>query len=185
MGGKNASLGEMISQLSPLGVRVPGGFATTAAAFRDFLSANQLASENRRAAQEPGCGRRQSAGCEAGATIRRWVVDAPFPAHLDAEVRKAYTDLCRWRGRPICRLRCARRRRPRICPTLPFAGQQETFLNIHGIDNLLAAIKRVFASLCTTTARSPTASTRASATRMWRSPPAFSAWCAATSAPRA
>jgi pyruvate,water dikinase len=83
---------------------------------------------------------------QAGATIRRWVVDAPFPAHLDAEVRKAYTDLCNG-GTSDLSFAVRSSATAEDLPDASFAGQQETFLNIHGIDNLLAAIKRVFASL--------------------------------------
>src|SRR5215831_13479309 len=90
VGGKNASLGEMISQLSPLGVRVPGGFATTAAAFRDFLASDGLSGRIDAILQKLDVDN-VKALAQAGATIRRAVVETPFPTRLEAEVRKAYS----------------------------------------------------------------------------------------------
>ncbi|HTO43828.1 MAG TPA: phosphoenolpyruvate synthase [Burkholderiales bacterium] len=145
VGGKNASLGEMISQLSPLGVRVPGGFATTASAYRDFLAGGGL---------DRGIDRQLEALdvddvkalARVGASIRRSIVEAPFPARLEAELREAYARL--GDGGPV-ELSFAVRSSATAedLPDASFAGQQETFLNIHGVDNLLTAIKHVFASL--------------------------------------
>jgi pyruvate,water dikinase len=145
VGGKNASLGEMISQLSPLGVRVPGGFATTAAAFRDFLSANGLAAKIDGVLKTLDVDN-VKALAQVGATIRRSIVDAPFPPQLDAQVRKAYADLSNG-GSAELSFAVRSSATAEDLPDASFAGQQETFLNIHGIDNLLAAIKHVFASL--------------------------------------
>ena len=145
VGGKNASLGEMISQLSPLGVRVPGGFATTAAAFRDFLSANGLVAKIDGLLKTLDVDN-VKALAQAGATIRKSIVDAPFPAQLDAQVRKAYADLSNG-GSAEMSFAVRSSATAEDLPDASFAGQQETFLNIHGIDNLLAAIKHVFASL--------------------------------------
>jgi len=145
VGGKNASLGEMISQLSPLGVRVPGGFATTAAAFRDFLAGNGLAAKID-ALLETLDVDNVKALAQAGATIRGWIVEAPFPGRLEAEVRKAYTELCNG-GAADLSFAVRSSATAEDLPDASFAGQQETFLNIHGADNLFVAIKHVFASL--------------------------------------
>jgi pyruvate, water dikinase len=145
VGGKNASLGEMISQLSPLGVRVPGGFATTASAFADFLRGNGL-SEKIGAALKQLNVDDVKALAQTGAAIRRWVVEAPFPERLEGEIHTAYAELCD--GESADRSFAVRSSATaEDLPDASFAGQQETFLNIHGEANLLSAIKRVFASL--------------------------------------
>ena len=92
VGGKNASLGEMISQLAHLGVRVPGGFATTAQAFRDFLTENRL-TERINAALDALDVEDVKALAQCGATIRQWVIDAPLPERLEKEIRVFYQDL--------------------------------------------------------------------------------------------
>src|SRR6202521_337393 len=179
VGGKNASLGEMISQLGPLGVRVPGGFATTAAAFREFLGANGLAGKIDGLLQTLNVDD-VKALAQAGATIRRWVVDAPFPPHLDSEVRKAYAELCDG-GTSDLSFAVRSSATAEDLPDASFAGQQETFLNIHGIDNLLGAIKHVFASLYNDRAFSSRVQKGFGQPRSHYLL-AFSAWCAATSA---
>jgi pyruvate,water dikinase len=145
VGGKNASLGEMITQLEHLGVRVPGGFATTAAAFRDFLAESRLAGridELLRTLDVDDV----KALAAAGARIRGWITQAAFPARLEAEIRRAYDVLHQGRaGDPSFAVRSSATAED--LPEASFAGQQETFLNIHGIDNLLSAVKQVFASL--------------------------------------
>ncbi|MEO8629488.1 MAG: phosphoenolpyruvate synthase [Betaproteobacteria bacterium] len=145
VGGKNASLGEMINQLSHLGVRVPGGFATTSAAYRTFLANGGLA-ERIDARIKTLNVDDVRALAEAGAAIRSWITDAPLPERLNEEIRQAYAQLA---GSGAADLSYAVRSSATAedLPDASFAGQQETFLNIHGIDNLLAAIKHVFASL--------------------------------------
>jgi pyruvate,water dikinase len=145
VGGKNASLGEMISQLSPLGVRVPGGFATTASAFREFVSGNGL--DGKIGALLASLDVDDvKALAQAGATIRGWIVGAHFPARLEAHVRSAYAELCNG-GASDLSFAVRSSATAEDLPDASFAGQQETFLNIHGVDNLLAAIKQVYASL--------------------------------------
>ena len=145
VGGKNASLGEMISQLSPLGVRVPAGFATTAPAFREFVARNGLdgkidAMLNSLNVDDV------KALAQAGATIRRWMVEGQLPDQLDAQVRRAYAELCNGDA-PDVSFAVRSSATAEDLPDASFAGQQETFLNIHGVDNLLTAIKHVYASL--------------------------------------
>jgi pyruvate,water dikinase len=142
VGGKNASLGEMISQL-PASVRVPGGFATTADAYREFLSHQGLA-ERIRAALESLDVDDVDTLVKTGAQIRRWIVDTPFPAQLEAEIHTAYNALTA-EGEGSFAVRSSATAED--LPDASFAGQQETFLNIHGYENILHAMKEVFASL--------------------------------------
>jgi pyruvate, water dikinase len=144
VGGKNASLGEMISQLAGAGIRVPGGFATTAFAFREFLRHENLA--NRIAARlAPLDVDDVSALAAAGAEVRRWLTAAPLPAALEQEVRDAYAALTKAGGDYSFAVRSSATAED--LPDASFAGQQETFLNINGIDNIIQAIREVFASL--------------------------------------
>ncbi|MEY3654997.1 MAG: hypothetical protein RL739_3167 [Pseudomonadota bacterium] len=143
VGGKNASLGEMISQL-PAGVRVPTGFATTAHAFRQFLHHEGL---DARIAQ-----RLTSLDTEdvralalAGAEIRQWLMDQPFPADLEAEIRAAHSVLCA--GQLDASLAVRSSATAEDLPDASFAGQQETFLNVTGIEDVLLKMREVFASL--------------------------------------
>ncbi|MBK6865421.1 MAG: phosphoenolpyruvate synthase [Ideonella sp.] len=144
VGGKNASLGEMISQLSATGVRVPGGFATTAHAFRSFLAHEGLASriEARLAALDTDDVRALAA---AGAEIRAWVEATPYPAALEAAIRSEFVRL--EAGHPGATFAVRSSATAEDLPDASFAGQQETFLNVHGIDDVLAKMKEVFASL--------------------------------------
>ncbi|MBP7626503.1 MAG: phosphoenolpyruvate synthase, partial [Zoogloea sp.] len=142
VGGKNASLGEMISQL-PASVRVPGGFATTADAYRKFLSHQGLA-ERIRAALESLDVDDVVSLARCGAQIRQWIVDTPFPAELEAEIKAAYDQLTA-EGDGSFAVRSSATAED--LPDASFAGQQESFLNIHGYQNILHAIKEVFASL--------------------------------------
>ena len=144
VGGKNASLGEMISQLAASGVRVPGGFATTAHAFRQFLAHNGLAAkiEQRLATLNTDDVR---ALAEAGAQIRRWIEDTPFPADLDQAIRGHFEVLTA--GNPGASFAVRSSATAEDLPDASFAGQQETFLNVVGIDAVLHKMKEVFASL--------------------------------------
>ncbi|MGA0187284.1 MAG: phosphoenolpyruvate synthase [Burkholderiaceae bacterium] len=145
VGGKNASLGEMISQLTASGVRVPGGFATTAHAFRVFLQHEKL--EERIAKRLEGLNTedvRALAAC--GADIRQWVVDTPLPPALEAEIRAAFEKLVATEGAEASwAVRSSATAED--LPDASFAGRQETFLNVVGIDDVLDKIKHVFASL--------------------------------------
>jgi pyruvate,water dikinase len=144
VGGKNASLGEMISQLSASGVRVPGGFATTAHAFRRFLAQDGL--DRRIAARLSGLNTDDvRALAEAGAQIRGWVESAPFPADLEAAVREQFARLTA--DAPAASFAVRSSATAEDLPDASFAGQQETFLNVAGIDEVLARMKEVFASL--------------------------------------
>jgi len=146
VGGKNASLGEMISQLSGTGVRVPGGFATTAQAYRDFLEHEGLAAriEARLKTLDVGDVR---ALADAGREIRRWIVDTPFPPALDAAIHTAFAEMEAQSGGAAISVAVRSSATAEDLPDASFAGQQETFLNIVGIDNVLHAMKEVFASL--------------------------------------
>jgi pyruvate,water dikinase len=144
VGGKNASLGEMISQLAATGVRVPGGFATTAHAFRRFLAHNGLAERiNARLAVLNTEDVRALA--EAGAEIRRWVEETPFPADLEAAIKDEFAKLTA--GNPEASFAVRSSATAEDLPDASFAGQQETFLNVVGIDDVLHKMKEVFASL--------------------------------------
>ena len=143
VGGKNASLGEMISQL-PQGVRVPTGFATTAHAFREFLAFEGLADKisAKLAALDVEDVRALAA---AGAEIRGWVENHPFPADLEAAVRAEFAQLSA--GNPQASFAVRSSATAEDLPDASFAGQQETFLNVVGIEDVLHKMKEVFASL--------------------------------------
>jgi pyruvate,water dikinase len=145
VGGKNASLGEMINQLSHLGIRVPGGFATTAAAYRDFLAQGGLARRIDEAMQSLDVDDVRVLS-KVGASIRGWIVEAPLPSRMESEIREAYAKL-RENGADDMSFAVRSSATAEDLPDASFAGQQETFLNIRGIDNMLVAVKRVFASL--------------------------------------
>ncbi len=144
VGGKNSSLGEMISQLAGAGVRVPGGFATTALAFRDFLAHNNLTQRisDRLKALDVDDGK---ALAEAGAEIRAWVTDAALPPMLEAAIRSAFATLSSDDKEASYAVRSSATAED--LPDASFAGQQETFLNVSGIEDVLHRIKEVFASL--------------------------------------
>ena len=142
VGGKNASLGEMISQL-PRSVRVPGGFATTADAFREFLAQDALADRIHSALEALDVDD-VNALARTGAQIRQWMMETPFPVQLEAGIRDAYAQLDA-AGNGSFAVRSSATAED--LPDASFAGQQETFLNISGIDNVLHAIREVFASL--------------------------------------
>ncbi|HQR86044.1 MAG: phosphoenolpyruvate synthase [Burkholderiales bacterium 35-55-47] len=143
VGGKNASLGEMISQL-PTGVRVPTGFATTAHAFREFLAYDGLADKiNARLDKLDTEDVRALA--EAGAEIRAMVEAQPFPADLQKAIAEAFATLSEGNAAATFAVRSSATAED--LPDASFAGQQETFLNVHGIDEVLHKMKEVFASL--------------------------------------
>ena len=146
VGGKNASLGEMISQLptGPDGVRVPTGFATTAHAFREFLKHDGLADRisQRLATLDTEDVR---ALAVAGAEIRGWVEAQPFPADLEQAIRGAFQDLAGGNLQASFAVRSSATAED--LPDASFAGQQETFLNVVGIEDILHKMKEVFASL--------------------------------------
>ena len=150
VGGKNASLGEMISQLASAGVRVPGGFATTAQAFRDFLSYNV---DGGPALADRIADRLLTlniddvrALAQAGAEIRQWIIETPFQPRLEQEIHAFYERLV---ADSSAEMSFAVRSSATAedLPDASFAGQQETFLNVVGIENVLEAMKHVFASL--------------------------------------
>ncbi|WP_227430108.1 phosphoenolpyruvate synthase [Psychrobacter sp. I-STPA6b] len=143
VGGKNASLGEMISHLSDLGVSVPGGFATTSEAFNHFLKEtgllekinNELAGLNIEDVHQLA---------ETGQKIREWIIAQPLPESLEKEIRAAFEKMS---GGEDIAVAVRSSATAEDLPDASFAGQQETFLNIRGIENVLIAIKEVFASL--------------------------------------
>jgi pyruvate,water dikinase len=144
VGGKNASLGELISQLDSAGVRVPGGFATTAHAFRQFLKHEGL---DQRIAKrlETLDTDDVKALAEAGAEIRAWVEAQPFPAALEAAVRESFVQLTA--SSPNASFAVRSSATAEDLPDASFAGQQETFLNVVGIEDVLHKMREVFASL--------------------------------------
>ena len=145
VGGKNASLGEMISQLAHAGVRVPGGFATTAQAYRDFLAHQGLSGRIQAELDRLDIDDVESLAA-AGGRIRQWIVDTPFPTRLEQEISEHYRALAAG-GEEDATFAVRSSATAEDLPDASFAGQQETFLNIHGLDNVLHAVKHVFASL--------------------------------------
>jgi pyruvate,water dikinase len=144
VGGKNASLGEMISNLSDAGVSVPGGFATTAHAYREFLSHEGLNERINRTLATLDVDD-TNALAKAGATIRQWVIDTPLPPTFEANLRDAYDTLVS--RHPNLKAAVRSSATAEDLPDASFAGQQETFLNIEGFDNIKRAVHEVFASL--------------------------------------
>ncbi|MGP9843588.1 phosphoenolpyruvate synthase [Brachybacterium sp. 107] len=145
VGGKNASLGEMVSNLSRLGVQVPDGFATSADAYREFLGATGLAERIDAQLQQLDT-EDTRALAEAGRMIRQMVIEQPFPAQLEADIRSAYEQLAAGSGEEAS-FAVRSSATAEDLPDASFAGQQETFLNVRGIDAVLTAIREVFASL--------------------------------------
>jgi pyruvate,water dikinase len=145
VGGKNASLGEMISQLADSGVRVPGGFATTALAYRDFLAQSGL-DEKINAALDALDVDDVNALVTCGRGIRQWIMDTPFPTVLTIAITEQYQRLVADSAADMS-FAVRSSATAEDLPDASFAGQQETFLNIVGLDNILHAIKEVFASL--------------------------------------
>ena len=145
VGGKNASLGEMISNLSNLGVTVPGGFATTAAAYRDFLAHDGLDKRIRETLDKLDVDDVEALA-KAGQSIRQWILDTTLPDRLLNEVKTAWETMSDGREIAVAVRSSAT---AEDLPDASFAGQQETFLNVRGFDNLLSAMHKVYASLFT------------------------------------
>ncbi len=143
VGGKNASLGEMINNLSSLGVTVPGGFATTAAAYRDFLSADGLDKKINDLLADLDVDN-IDALTSAGASIRQWILDTPLPDDLMQAMKSAWEEMRDGKDIAVAVRSSAT---AEDLPDASFAGQQETFLNVRGFDNMIAAMHEVFASL--------------------------------------
>ncbi|MGY1424709.1 phosphoenolpyruvate synthase [Lysobacter sp. A289] len=146
VGGKNSSLGEMIGNLANLGVSVPGGFATTSEAFKDFIAHNDLEQRifDRLAPLDV-----EDVGAlgEAGKQIRDWVIGAPLQPSLDADIRHGYRQLCSENGGGDVAVAVRSSATAEDLPDASFAGQQETFLNVTGEDDVVVKVKEVFASL--------------------------------------
>ncbi len=145
VGGKNASLGEMISQLSAKGVRVPTGFATTADAYREFLAQSGLDKKINAELDNLNIDDTQALAV-CGKKVREWIMEAPFPAALEKAIKENYEILISKSGEGAT-FAVRSSATAEDLPDASFAGQQESFLNIHGLDNILHAIKEVFASL--------------------------------------
>ena len=143
VGGKNSSLGELISQLAQAGVRVPGGFATTAQAFKTFLSVNGLTEKINAALNTLNPDDTQQLAL-VGAQVRQWVLDAPLQPALEADIRAAFKTMAAGAELSVAVRSSAT---AEDLPDASFAGQQESYLNVVGIDEVLARIKQVFASL--------------------------------------
>lgn len=145
VGGKNASLGEMIGHLADAGVRVPGGFATTADAFREFLDQSGLAGkiQERLASVDIEDTR---ALADAGQEIRQWIMDTPLQAPLQTAITDAFADMSARYGDDMA-VAVRSSATAEDLPDASFAGQQETFLNVRGIDDVLEKLHAVFASL--------------------------------------
>lgn len=144
VGGKNASLGEMISHLKGMGVSVPNGFATTAAAFREFLDQSGLNDRIQSTLSALDVSD-VNALAKAGADIRRWVVETPFQPALEAAIKEAFVTLQEGNDNLAVAVRSSATAED--LPDASFAGQQETMLNVRGYDQVMHAIKEVFASL--------------------------------------
>lgn len=145
VGGKNASLGEMISNLANAGVQVPGGFATTADAFNEFLEQSGL-NEKIHSILDTLDVDDVNELAKVGAQIRQWVIDTPFQPELDKAIREAYSQLHGDASQDVS-FAVRSSATAEDMPDASFAGQQETFLNVRGIDAVMVAIKHVFASL--------------------------------------
>ncbi|MFQ5608922.1 MAG: phosphoenolpyruvate synthase [Woeseiaceae bacterium] len=145
VGGKNASLGEMISNLSGLGVTVPGGFATTAAAYRDFLSADGLDRRINETLDNLDVDDIEALSA-AGSSIRAWILEQTLPGKLMADIDEAWAEMSAGDDIAVAVRSSAT---AEDLPDASFAGQQETFLNVRGLDRIIEALHRVFASLFT------------------------------------
>ncbi|GLX86324.1 phosphoenolpyruvate synthase [Thalassotalea loyana] len=145
VGGKNASLGEMISNLANVGVQVPGGFATTAFAFDEFLEQSGLNDKIYQLLDTLDVSD-VNALHECGSTIRQWIIDTPFLPQMQADIEQAYAKLAgNFSEDASFAVRSSATAED--MPDASFAGQQETFLNVRGLDAVMTAIKHVFASL--------------------------------------
>ncbi len=145
VGGKNSSLGEMIGNLAQLGVTVPGGFATTAQAFKDFIEYEGLADRIQQRLSTLNVDH-VSELTKAGTEIRQWLIDNPLQPALDAAIRAAYKKMCADAGGEVA-VAVRSSATAEDLPDASFAGQQETFLNVTGEDDVIHKVKEVFASL--------------------------------------
>jgi pyruvate,water dikinase len=145
VGGKNASLGEMIGNLAQLGIRVPGGFATTAQAYRDFLNENGLADQINEALATLDVDDVDQLA-KTGAQIRQWISEATLPDRLHTEIADAWQKMEADHGGELS-VAVRSSATAEDLPEASFAGQQETFLNVRGFDRLMQAIHDVYASL--------------------------------------
>ena len=145
VGGKNASLGEMLQNLAPLGVRVPGGFATTADAYREFLAQDGLATRIADRLLDLDVSNVPALQA-AGGDIRGWIMGVSFPPAMEAAIDEAYAELEQSYGTEVTwAVRSSATAED--LPDASFAGQQETFLNVSGLGHIKKAIREVFASL--------------------------------------
>ncbi|MGB7996228.1 MAG: PEP/pyruvate-binding domain-containing protein, partial [Photobacterium halotolerans] len=144
VGGKNASLGEMVANLANAGVKVPNGYATTSYAFNQFLEANNLNDRIYDLLDTLDVDDVNALKL-AGDTIRKWVYEAPLPADLEQDIRQCYKEL--GEGDDMLSVAVRSSATAEDLPDASFAGQQETFLNVRGIDSVFEAVKHVFASL--------------------------------------
>ena len=145
VGGKNASLGEMISGLNSQGVRVPGGFATTAEAFESFLGHSDLKNKINELLSNLDITNIQEL-TKTGLLIRQWVEEAPFPKDLHQSIVESYEKLTQQLGSDVT-FAVRSSATAEDLPEASFAGQQETYLNVSGIDDILIAVRKVYASL--------------------------------------
>lgn len=144
VGGKNASLGEMITHLAAVDVLVPNGFATTACAFNDFLEQGGVNQRIYQLLDEIDIDDVEQLA-KAGSQIRQWIIDTPFSSKLEKDIRQAFLQLSA--DEPDISFAVRSSATAEDMPDASFAGQQETFLNVQGIDAVMVAIKHVFASL--------------------------------------
>ena len=150
VGGKNASLGTMYRELGSQGVKVPNGFATTAQPFRDFLEEAGLTKRISEALSDPALNKDSAKLARTGAAIRGWIMDAPLPAVLSKQIVEAYKELCASAGGPTDAAVAVRSSATaEDLPTASFAGQQDSYLHICGVEALLRTVRRVMASLYT------------------------------------
>ncbi len=147
VGGKNASLGEMIQQLAPKGIAVPGGFATTAAAYRHFIKSNQLDETLRNLFSDLDVNDVKNLQ-ERGRQARALLLHAPFPPDLEVAIRDAYRDMCNRYGADVD-VAVRSSATAEDLPDASFAGQQETYLNVHSEAQVMEACKKCFASIFT------------------------------------
>ncbi len=147
VGGKNASLGEMIGTLKAEGIRVPGGFATTADAYREFIEANNLREKIKERIEDLKTG--QKTLDKVGSSIRRLFLRADFPQQIVADIRGAYQEMCERNDDEEVSVAVRSSATAEDLPDASFAGQQETFLNVSGEEELLDACRRCYASLFT------------------------------------
>ncbi|HAS16099.1 MAG TPA: phosphoenolpyruvate synthase, partial [Idiomarina abyssalis] len=144
VGGKNASLGEMISNLAGAGVEVPGGFATTADAYNQFLEQSGLNDRIHDLLDTLDVDDVQALA-KAGKEIRQWIIDTPFQPEFEAAIKDAFSELSENNDEFSFAVRSSATAED--MPDASFAGQQETFLNVRGLGSVMEAIKHVFASL--------------------------------------